>query len=412
MWQKIKDWQTSFLTQFLFHFYGPPLRQLISTWRLSRRLKYASRKLGFYQSLRSSYNTFPIIDRSVLNEHFAELNSQQLTTKRAQVVAMNMPYKFHFHHSRGNYEQSLFIHNLKEEQKIIKKMLLKQINSHAARVAFFYFTPEPYLPPLEEPQGLQLKFFNLQQNFNTLIKSLAEFNPQAIIAPGQTLQKLTEQGSWLEVKWIIATCERVSPYIQHQVEAYFKLPLKQIYCAAEGWLGSSCAYGTLHLNEDDFYIEKDWIDESKERFVPIITTLYRKLQPLIRYRMEDMLVIEKTPCPCNNPATAIESIHRCQDLLYLPHKSNRHYLKPLYEDSVLKELPVMKEGLMNYQILQHNPRNLTIKLTATDMQLAQITMQQAFSQLCQRFEVQMPNLQFEPLGKPSLQEPFRQLRRE
>ena len=41
------------------------------------------------------------------------------------------------------------------------------------------------------------------------------------------------------------------------------------------------------------YIEKEYIDKEKTRFIPIITDLNRKVQPFIRYRLNDILVENK-----------------------------------------------------------------------------------------------------------------------
>lgn len=39
-------------------------------------------------------------------------------------------------------------------------------------------------------------------------------------------------------------------------------------------------------------IEKEWLDET--RFVPIITDLMRTSQPIVRYRLDDVLVIDES----------------------------------------------------------------------------------------------------------------------
>ncbi|MFW2308254.1 adenylate synthase, partial [Aliarcobacter butzleri] len=74
--------------------------------------------------------------------------------------------------------------------------------------------------------------------------------------------------------------------------------------------------GNLHLNEDIVYIEKDWIDEKSGRFSPIITDFNRKSQPIIRYKLDDILILEKQSCPCGCVFTRIKKIEgRCDDIL-------------------------------------------------------------------------------------------------
>ncbi|MER2855375.1 CoF synthetase, partial [Escherichia coli] len=60
-----------------------------------------------------------------------------------------------------------------------------------------------------------------------------------------------------------------------------------------------------------------WLDET--RFSPIITDFTRKTQPIVRYQLDDVLVVKQAPCPCGSPELAIERIEgRCDDLLQLP----------------------------------------------------------------------------------------------
>ena len=62
----------------------------------------------------------------------------------------------------------------------------------------------------------------------------------------------------------------------------------------------------------------------EHRFSPVITDFTRKTQPIVRYRLDDVLVIRDTPCPCGDVQTAIERIEgRCDDQLLLADAQNR-----------------------------------------------------------------------------------------
>ena len=67
----------------------------------------------------------------------------------------------------------------------------------------------------------------------------------------------------------------------------------EVYQATEGFLAASCAHGTLHLNEEFLHIEPQWIDE--QRFTPLITDFTRSTQPIVRYRLDDVLVLRRNP---------------------------------------------------------------------------------------------------------------------
>jgi putative adenylate-forming enzyme len=136
---------------------------------------------------------------------------------------------------------------------------------------------------------------------------------------------------------------------EKRLESGFQQKIFQIYQCTEGFLGFTCSHGTLHLNEDLLIFEKEYIDDV--RFIPIITDLFRKTQPIIRYRLDDILVEKKTPCPCGCIFQALERIEgRCDDLLYvaLPHGGT----KPLFPDFVNRKIIAVSESIEEYEVVQ------------------------------------------------------------
>ena len=115
---------------------------------------------------------------------------------------------------------------------------------------------------------------------------------------------------------IISVAEVLEPQVKTRIEQRFGTPVHQIYQCTEGFLAHTCAHGNLHLNEDMVYIEKDWIDRESGRFAPIITDFNRKSQPVIRYRLDDVLISDDAPCPCGSAFARISAIEgRCDDIL-------------------------------------------------------------------------------------------------
>ncbi|NKF33203.1 hypothetical protein HER21_43035, partial [Pseudomonas sp. BGM005] len=74
----------------------------------------------------------------------------------------------------------------------------------------------------------------------------------------------------------------------------------------EGFLAHTCERGVIHLNEDGVLVEREALDG--ERFTPIVTDLRRRAQPIVRYRLGDVLRERREPCPCGSALTAIERI--------------------------------------------------------------------------------------------------------
>ena len=147
----------------------------------------------------------------------------------------------------------------------------------------------------------------------------------------------------------ISVAEVLSPIDEKRLESGFQQKIFQIYQCTEGFLGFTCSHGTLHLNEDLLIFEKEYIDDL--RFIPIITDLFRKTQPIIRYRLDDILVEKKTPCPCGCIFQPLERIEgRCDDLLYVALQDGGS--KPLFPDFVSRKIIATSEEIEEFEIVQ------------------------------------------------------------
>ena len=62
-------------------------------------------------------------------------------------------------------------------------------------------------------------------------------------------------------------------------------------------------------------IEREYLD--RNRFVPIVTDFQRKAQPIIRYRLNDILVEKESPCGCGSPFLALEKIEGREDDIFV-----------------------------------------------------------------------------------------------
>jgi putative adenylate-forming enzyme len=143
-----------------------------------------------------------------------------------------------------------------------------------------------------------------------------------IVAPAQVLRQLALRvidGSLaLAPKKVISVAEVLEAQDRALIVQAFGA-VHEIYQATEGFLASSCEHGVLHLNEEYVHIEPQWLDAEQRRFVPVITDFTRITQPIVRYRLDDILVARATPCSCGRATRAIDGIEgRCDDMLLLP----------------------------------------------------------------------------------------------
>jgi len=125
----------------------------------------------------------------------------------------------------------------------------------------------------------------------------------------------------------------------------------------------SCRH--MHLFEDLVVVEV--VDEHHQPVPPgtygaklLVTTLFSRTQPLIRYELNDSVRLATDTCPSGLPFAMLESIQgRVEDALLLPAKSGgRMAIQPLVFNRVMDILPVS-----GWQIVQEADDSLTVLLS-------------------------------------------------
>jgi len=121
----------------------------------------------------------------------------------------------------------------------------------------------------------------------------------------------------------------------------------------------------MHLFEDLVLVEV--VDEHHRPVSPgtygaklLVTTLFSRTQPLIRYELNDSVRLTTDTCPSGLPFAIVESIQgRVEDALLLPAKSGgRMAIQPLVFNRVMDILPVS-----GWQIVQEADDSLTVLLS-------------------------------------------------
>ena len=115
-----------------------------------------------------------------------------------------------------------------------------------------------------------------------------------------------------------------------------------------GFLAHTCEKGNLHFNEDFFNNRKRIFRCRKKRFYPIITDLERITQPVIRYKLDD-IIHEKFDCDCSLNTTAIEMIEGRKDdaLKFLNSK-----VKKWLSDFIRRAIVFSDDNIINYSLTQ------------------------------------------------------------
>ena len=189
---------------------------------------------------------------------------------------------------------------------------------------------------------------------------LRAFEPTILVAPAQLLAWLASHPCGLHPERVISVAEVLDVLDRQRIEAAFGVPVEQIYQATEGLMGVSCEQGVVHLNEPFLYIEREWQDDSHTRFIPVITDLWRRSQPVIRYRLDDVLQVLPGRCGCCRLGTAIAAIEgRRDDLL---HAESPGGAVPLFPDLLARIVVRTVAQLEDFEIVEQAPGEWTIRL--------------------------------------------------
>ena len=206
--------------------------------------------------------------------------------------------------------------------------------------------------------AFSFRFYDIAEPLNPLAAALTEQQPHILCAQPSLLRELARrrrQGTLpVTPRQLISYAEVLDETDRSLIEGAFGVPITEIYQCTEGFLGHTCAHGTMHLNEDLVHFRRERIDD--RRFYPILTDFTRTTQPVVNYRMNDILVLRDTPCPCGSPLTALAGIEgRSDEVLSLDGQS-------IFPDLMRRRVVLATNRIDDYAIHQTGPNRLDIFL--------------------------------------------------
>jgi phenylacetate-coenzyme A ligase PaaK-like adenylate-forming protein len=93
----------------------------------------------------------------------------------------------------------------------------------------------------------------------------------------------------------------------------------------------------------------------------VITDLYRRVQPFLRYELNDLIELHEEECPCGSAFRRIRRVHgRADSILHLPASAGGEVL--LMPDYVRRAVNEASDLILEYQVVQWDPSNLEVRL--------------------------------------------------
>ncbi len=357
------------LTKYFFQFKN---RESLFAWQkkqLKKMLKANLVKSKFYKNLGiKNFEELPIIDKSIMMANFETINTVGLKKNEAFDLALKAENNRDFTQKLKNItiglssgtsgNRGIFLVDEKETLKWVGTILAKTLPSSILKkhkIAFF-LRANSNLYKAVNSKNIKFLFFDLLQPVKEHFENLNKFGPSILVAPPSMLRILAkakeDNNLSINPSKIISVAEVLDPLDEKFITKHFKKKIHQIYQATEGFLGTTCKHGTFHLNEDLIYFEKEYLDAEHKKFIPIITDLFRDTQPIIRYRLNDILTEKKELCPCGSVFTAIEKIEgRCDDIFYLK-SINGEKLVQIFPDFISRAIIFSSTEILSYKVRQ------------------------------------------------------------
>ncbi|MGL4768500.1 MAG: F390 synthetase-related protein [Formosimonas sp.] len=332
-------------------------------------------RTDFYRPYVARPDDVPIMDKARMMAHFDALNSAGLTHDAclawAQAAEASRDFSGHLNgvvvglSSGTSAVRGLFLVSPLEQARwagSILAALLPRPLWRRQKMALFLRANSGLYEQLGKGRWLQFAFFDLSRPFDELCAQLKQFQPTVLVAPAQCLQLLADAQPSLAIapRQVIAVAESLPDDVREQVQKTWHVTVDEIYQATEGFLAVSCAAHRLHLNEAFVRFEFEVLDAASRRVVPIITDFSRTTQLMVRYRLDDVLMMsDEDNCPCGQKSRIIDKVEgRCDDVLTLP--SVRGGSVAVFPDFISRAL-LQVAGLMDFRVTQTSAQRVVVR---------------------------------------------------
>lgn len=352
--------------------------QDLRAWRI---VAYAQKHSPFYRRHWAGHNTLrwlslPTVNKQLMMDNFGLFNTRGVGKEEAMSVALRAETTRDFSPTLGGLtvglssgtsgHRGIFLANAWEQAAWAGTILartLHRLRPRRLRVAFFLRSNSNLY---EKVGGLlvQFRFFDLMLPLDEAVSALNGYRPHMIVGPPSLLGLLAgaRKARTLRVdpERLVSVAEVLEPQDRDYLESVFRAPAHQIYQCTEGLIAVSCERGSLHVQEDIVALQMEPLPGDGERATPIVTDLWRRTQPIIRYRLNDVLRMQREPCPCGSPYRVIESVEgRCDDIChFLSERGERLF----FPDTVRRMVLLAGPQITDYQAYQERPGHLRLHL--------------------------------------------------
>jgi len=317
-------------------------------------------------------NDFPILTKQTVAEHFDRiLTDRRLSRARIEEFLAHshdpnelLDGRYHVLHSSGTsgtvghvvYSQAAWVIGSSQMLRVLPLGLGTRVAFVAASKG--HFAGASLL--VTGNYGINRLFFNVRtydvsQPIEQIVTELNEFQPQGLTGYASILEQLAEaqrEGTLrIRPRLLVSGAEPLRPHCRETLQQTFGVPVINAYASSEHLFMAMTLPGSdgMYLLEDDLIFELH--DDCT-----YVTNLFNDTLPLIRYRMDDVLIPEADPSG-RYPFTKVRDlVGRTEDSAVF---MNRDGVEDFVHPSLIAELWV--PGLKSWQIQLVDPSTFVFR---------------------------------------------------
>ncbi len=346
---------------------------------------FARRHSPFYAALYGAepatrWRTLPTIDKAVMMANLSTLNTRQVKLETALETALAAESSRDFRSRVGDLtvglssgtsgHRGLFLIDEQEQARwagTVVARVAPRIRRHGVRITLFSMSGSNLYQRLQRG-WLSFQHFNLATPIDEAVTRLNSHPPDLLAGPPSYLHALSERQLAGELRIrperLISVAEVLEPQIETQLRERFACAVHQIYQCTEGLIGVSCKNGRLHLQEDLVVVQTESVEATAEsqRVTPIITDLWRQVQPIIRYRLNDILALcPAEACSCGSGFRTIERIEgRLDDVCRFAASDGS--LLSVFPATIRRMVLLASGAVRDYEVIQERDSQLRVRL--------------------------------------------------
>jgi putative adenylate-forming enzyme len=406
-------------------------RAALEKWQqvqIKKHLTWLTQHSPFFKDFKGIlFQNLPLFDKKKMMANFDSLNTAKIRLENALQIATQAEQSRDFNKdlngitvglsSGTSGNKGIFLATETERALWVAEVLRRVLPIRwfkSQKIAFFLRADSKLYQSIRS-RAFEFQFFDLAKPIDVSLNQLNAFLPDIIVAPPSVLQAIAKykvlNNSLLQPYKIVSVAEVLEKDVQKEIEKVFRQTVHQVYQATEGFLASTCVYGTLHFHEDLILIEKKQLNpENTAIFHPIITDFHRKTQPIVRYELNDIVHLKQTPCACGSIFAAIDHIEgRSDDILHFKTRDKQPVL--IFPDFIRYAIVLASDAIDNFQVIQIADNQLVIKLLTSKEAAAncEIAVQKSLNHLFESKNMETITLTFEPFVQTDFFNKFRRV---